>query len=230
MKTLGLLGGMSAESTQIYYRLLNEEVRRRLGGLHSAECLIASVDFAPIARLQSENRWDEAGALLAERARRLQDAGAEVLLLCTNTMHKVADTITSAVSIPFLHIADPTGAAIRAQGLTRVALLATRFTMEEAFYRERLQTQFGLEILVPERDDRDEVHRIIYEELCQGRIEASSRDTYLRIIDRLTAQGAQAVILGCTEIGLLLKPENLTLPLFDTCALHAHAAVDFALA
>ncbi|MBI2380270.1 MAG: aspartate/glutamate racemase family protein [Gammaproteobacteria bacterium] len=229
MKTLGLLGGMSWESTRIYYQLINEGVRERLGGLHSAELLLDSMDFAPLAERQAQGRWDLAGADLARRARRLEAAGAEALVLCTNTMHKLADLIAEAVSIPLIHIADPTGAALRAAGHRRVALLATRFTMEQDFYRAHLEREHGLEVLVPEAEERGEVHRIVYEELCRGRIEPGSRQAYLAIAEGLRQRGAEALILGCTEIGLLLKPGDTELPLFDTCALHAAAAVEFAL-
>lgn len=229
MKTLGLIGGMSVESTAIYYRLINEGVRKQLGGLHSAPCLISSVDFAEIAALQSSQRWQEAGELLADHARRLQQAGAEAIVLCTNTMHKVAPQIKAAITIPFLHIADATGAAIRSQGLSRIALLATRFTMDEPFYREQLSRDYDLEILLPSDDDRAFVHGVIFEELCRGEINPSSKSRYLAIIDTLHEQGAQAVILGCTEIGLLVNQNDTTLPLFDSCALHAQSAVDFAL-
>lgn len=229
MKTLGLIGGMSWESTLPYYRCMNERVRERLGGLHSARLILYSVDFHDIEQLQREDRWADAGRRLAEAAVRLERAGAEALVLCTNTMHKVAPAIESAAGVPLLHIADATGAAIRAAGLHTVGLLGTRFTMEEDFYRRRLADDYGLEVLVPGRADREEADRIIFEELCRGRVTAASRETYRGIIARLAAQGARGVILGCTEIGLLVSAADAAVPLFDTTALHAASAVDFAL-
>jgi aspartate racemase len=229
MRTIGLLGGMSWESSLLYYRLANEEVRARLGGLRSAEVLMYSVDFAPIERMQVEGRWDDAGEALAEGAARLERGGAAFVVLCTNTMHKVASAIEARVGIPLLHIADPTGEAIRARGMRRVGLLGTRFTMEEAFYRERLAERFGLEVIVPPAPERDVVHRVIYEELCLGRIEEASRDAYRRIAGGLADAGAEGIVLGCTEIGMLLGPEDGRVPLFDTTVLHARAAVERAL-
>lgn len=226
MKILGLLGGMSWESTIPYYRHINETTKARLGGLHSARILLHSVDFAEIEALQRSGDWHAAGALLASAASGLQGAGAQALVLCTNTMHKVAEQIEAAIHIPLLHIADPTAAAIRAAGLQRVGLLGTRFTMEQDFYRQRLQTRHGLQVLIPPPDERAVVHRIIYEELCQGRIEAASRQHYQSTIARLAEQGAQAIILGCTEISLLIGAGDVALPLFDTTRLHAeHAAL-----
>lgn len=219
---------MSFESTLPYYREINQRMARRLGGLHSAELLLYSVDFARIAAMQSEGRWDEAGAELARVARLLQDAGCQGIVVCTNTMHKVAPAIEAAVSIPLLHIADATAQAIRAAGLSTVGLLGTRFTMEQDFYRERLASH-GIEVVVPMPDERDEVHRIIYDELCQGRVEPDSRETYRRIMAKLVARGAQGLILGCTEIGLLVGAGDASVPMFDTTALHAQAAVEFAL-
>jgi aspartate racemase len=230
VRTIGLIGGMSWESSALYYRWVNEEVARRLGGLHSARVLLASVDFAGIEAMQRDGRWDEAGTLLADTARALAAGGADLILLCTNTMHRVADAITAATDRPLLHIADPTGAAIRSAGLRRVGLLGTRFTMEEAFYRDRLAERHGLEVLVPEEADRATVHRVIYEELCLGRVESASRHAYRAVMGRLMARGAEAVILGCTEITLLVGPEDADVPLFDTTRLHALAAVDAALA
>jgi len=229
MKLLGLIGGMSFESTLPYYREINQRMARRLGGLHSARLLLYSLDFDGIAALQREGRWDEAGAQLADIARVLEGAGAEGLVLCTNTMHKVAPAIEAAVSIPLLHIGDATALAIRAAGLSRVGLLGTRFTMEQDFYRDRMAAH-GVETLVPEAAQRDQVHRIIYDELCQGRIEPASRDVYRGIMASLVERGAQGVILGCTEIGLLVGAADASVPLFDTTALHAEAAVAFALA
>jgi aspartate racemase len=230
MKTLGLLGGMSWESTIPYYRTINETIKQRLGGLHSARIVLFSVDFHEVERLQHAGQWEAAGALLADAARRLQAAGADGLVLCTNTMHKVAGHIESAVEIPLLHIADPTAEAIKAQGLRRVGLLGTRFTMEQDFYRARLEARHGLQVLTPAPDDREVVHRVIYDELCLGRVCEASRAAYLAIIDRLVAEGAQAIILGCTEISLLVEPQHVPqVPLFDTTHLHAVHAATWAL-
>jgi aspartate racemase len=230
MRMIGLIGGMSWESSAEYYRLINEAVKARLGGLHSARSVMLTVDFAEIEAMQAAGRWDEAGALLAAAAQSLERAGAECLVLCTNTMHKVADAMTAAVAIPCIHIADATATAIRAQGLRRVGLLGTRFTMEEAFYRGRLTEQHSLEVLTPEADDRAVVNQVIYEELCLGRIRAESRAQYRAIMARLIERGAEAIILGCTEITLLVAQADSAVPLFDTTRLHAQAAVDFALA
>lgn len=229
MKTLGLIGGMSWESTIPYYRQINQIVKQNLGGLHSAKVIIYSVDFHEIEILQRCGDWDQAGKIMADAAQGLQRAGAEMLVLCTNTMHKVAPAIEAAVRIPLLHIADPTASAIKAQGLQKVGLLGTRFTMEQAFYKDRLQDQHGLEVLTPSLQDRDLVHRIIYEELCLGTINPSSQQDYIRIMHDLVQQGAQAIILGCTEISLLVQAEHASVPLFDTTALHAHAAAAWAL-
>ncbi len=229
-KVIGMLGGMSWESSAEYYRIVNERVQQRLGGVASARCLLWSFDFAEVEALQHQGRWDEAGALLADAARRLEDAGAELLVLCTNTMHLLTDAIEAAVRVPLVHIADPTAEAIRAAGLERVGLLGTAFTMEQSFYRGRLEERHGLEVLVPDAEDRATVHRIIYDELVQGRVEPASRDAYRDIMARLVARGAQGIILGCTEIMLLVRPEDATVPLFDTTTLHAEAAVDLALA
>ena len=230
MKTIGLIGGMSWESTALYYRQINETVKELLGGLHSAKIVLYSVDFHDVERLQHAGDWDGAGALLAGAARALEAAGADFLALCTNTMHKVAPAIAAAVRIPFLHIADPTAAAIQQAGCTVVGLLGTRFTMEQDFYRERLHARHGLTVLVPPQEDRDLVHRIIYEELCLGQVVPASRAQYARIMGDLAAQGAQAIILGCTEITLLFGQQDATVPLFDTTALHARAAAQLAVA
>jgi aspartate racemase len=227
-RLIGMLGGMSWESTAEYYRLANELVRDRLGGLHSARLVLASVDFAEIEALQVAGEWDRAGAILAEEAARLEGAGAELLVLCTNTMHKVADQVQAAVSIPLVHLADTTAAAVRAAGLTTVGLLATGFTMEQDFYRDRLAGH-GLEVLVPDAADRAEVHRIIYDELCRGLILEESRETYRDVIGRLVAAGAEGVILGCTEIELLIGPADSPVPVFPTTRLHVEAAVNAAL-
>ncbi|UHQ23455.1 aspartate/glutamate racemase family protein [Lysobacter sp. 5GHs7-4] len=224
MKTLGLLGGMSWESTVPYYRQINQTVKERLGGLHSARLLLYSVDFAQIERLQHAGDWDAAGRALGEAARSLRAGGAELLVICTNTMHKVADTVEAMSGLPLLHIADPTGAAIRAARLRRIALLGTRFTMEQDFYRQRLSERHGLDVLVPEADERELVHRVIYDELCLGEIRDASREAYRGIIAKLVARGAQGVILGCTEIGLLIGAQDVEVPVFDTTALHARAA------
>lgn len=224
LKTVGLIGGMSWESTVPYYRVLNRTVAERLGGLHSARVLLHSVDFHEVEVLQSEGRWDDAGDLLAAAARGLEAAGADFLVLCTNTMHKVAPAIEAAVGIPLLHIADATAVSIREAGLTTVGLLGTRFTMEEEFYRGRLADPHGLTTLVPDAADRVRVDRVIFEELCRGRIEEGSREAYRRIVAALVDEGAEGIVLGCTEIGLLLRPEDASVPLFDTAALHARAA------
>ena len=224
MKTIGLLGGMSWESTELYYRLINEETRRILGGLHSAPVAMVSVDFQEIEHLQQQEDWDAAAEILVEGARRVEAAGADFLLICTNTMHRVADEVEAAIDIPLLHLADATANEIRAAGLRTIGLLGTRFTMLQDFYTGRLE-KHGLRVLVPPRDDRDTVHRVIYEELCLGTISAASRDAFLRIIRDLETSGAEAVIEGCTEIGLLVKPEHTDVMLFDTTAIHARHAV-----
>ena len=229
MRTLGLLGGMSWESTLTYYRLINERVRDRLGGLHSARLLLYSVDFAQIEAFQRAGDWDAAGRTLADAAACLQRGGAQALVICTNTMHNVAGAIAAVAPLPLLHIADATAERILAGGLARVGLLGTRFTMEQAFYRERLAAR-GLEVLVPEEADRAEVHRVIYDELCRGVVREPSRASYRAMIERLVAQGAQAVILGCTEIGLLVGADDADVPLFDTTRIHAEAAADWAIA
>lgn len=229
MKTIGLIGGMSWESSIPYYRLINEGVRERLGGLHSARLVLYSVDFHEIERLQQSGDWAQAGGILVDAAKALEAAGAEFLVLCTNTMHKLAGALEAAVSIPLLHIADATATDIRAAGLTRIGLLGTRYTMEQDFYVGRLQAQ-ALEVLVPEPDEREIVHRVIYEELCQGRIDTDSRAQFRAIIASLIRRGAQAVILGCTEIGLLVDSTDSRVPLFDTTRIHALAAVEWALA
>jgi len=229
MKTIGLIGGMSWESTVPYYRQVNEAVKARLGGLHSARVVLYSVDFHEIEALQRSGDWAAAGRLLADAARALEAAGADFLVLCTNTMHKVAADIEAAVGIPLLHIADPTAVAIRQAGLSTVGLLGTRFTMEQAFYRDRLVERHGLRVLVPDDADREVVHRVIYEELCLGVTAPSSRAAYRRIMADLVARGAQAIVLGCTEISLLVGADDAAVPLFDTTALHARAAAEEAL-
>ncbi len=229
MKTLGLIGGMSWESTVPYYQHINQTIKAELGGLHSAKLLLYSVDFCEVEQLQVTGQWDAAGQLLAEVAVKLELAGADALVLCTNTMHKVADAIAAAVHIPLLHIADPTARAILDTGFTKVGLLGTRFTMEEDFYRSRLERAHGLTVLTPPQADRDLIHQIIYNELCLGNIKDNSRQTYLRVMADLQAQGAQAIILGCTEIAMLVQAQYTTLPLFDTTALHARSAALWAL-
>jgi aspartate racemase len=229
MKTLGLLGGMSWESTVPYYRIINETVRERRGGLHSARLILYSVDFHDIERRQQAGAWDEAGTILADAARALEVAGAEGLALCTNTMHKVAPAIESAVDIPLLHIADPTAAAVKQAGIRTVGLLGTRFTMEQDFYRSRLTARHGLTVIIPDPADRAIVHRVIDEELCQGDLRAESRAQYREILQRLVEAGAEGIILGCTEIALLVGPEDTPVLLFDTTALHARAAAAWAL-
>jgi aspartate racemase len=229
MKTIGLLGGMSWESSLEYYRIVNEAVKQRLGGFHSAQCLLYSVDFAEIEILQHQGRWEEAGRVLGSAAQSLEAGGADFLILCTNTMHKLAGPLQQAVGIPFLHIADATARVIQQQGLHTIGLLGTRFTMEEDFYKGRLVAQFGLEVLIPTEAEREIVHRVIYDELCMGTINPKSRARYRDIIAGLVGRGAQGIILGCTEIGMLVKPEDSPAPLFDTTLIHALAAVDYAL-
>ena len=228
MRTIGLIGGMSWESSAEYYRIINQRVRDQLGPLRSAQLLMYSVDFGPVEQAQHAGRWDDAALILEDAARRLQAGGAECVVLCTNTMHLVAPRIEAAVSIPFLHIADAAGAAAVAAGTLTVGLLGTAFTMEQDFLTSRLAAH-GLNVLVPNANERQAVHRIIYEELCVGVISEASRQVYQRVIASLAARGAQAIILGCTEIGLLIKPEHSALPLLDTTELHAQSAVAFAL-
>ncbi|MDC8014790.1 aspartate/glutamate racemase family protein [Tahibacter soli] len=228
MKTLGLLGGMSWESTLPYYRAVNERVRERLGGLHSARLLLYSVDFAQIEALQMRGDWDAAARVLSEAAAALARGGAQALVICTNTMHKVAPQIARAVDLPILHIADATAARIRAAGIARVGLLGTRFTMEQDFYKGRLAER-GLEVLVPDAQACDAVHRIIYDELCVGIVRETSRETYRRVMADLVARGAQGIVLGCTEIGLLVGAADCVVPTFDTALIHAQAAADWSI-
>jgi aspartate racemase len=229
MKTIGLLGGMSWESTVPYYRIVNRVVGERLGGLHSAQTLLYSVDFQPIEELQHAGRWEEAGEILAEAAGRLEAAGADFLVVCTNTMHKVAPQIEKAIGIPLLHIADATADEIKRAGLRRTGLLGTRFTMEEEFYRGRLEDRHQLEVIVPNEQDRQMVHRVIYDELCLGTVDPGSRRAYSQVIRRLADEGAEGIILGCTEISLLVTPEDSSVPLFDTTEIHARRAAEWAL-
>ncbi|BBD39105.1 aspartate racemase [Aminobacter sp. Y103A] len=228
-KVIGLIGGLSWESSAEYYRIINEQVRARLGGLHSARMLMWSFDFAEIEALQSSDRWQEATLEMIGAARRLERGGADFVVICSNTMHRMASEVQAAIGIPLLHIADPTAERIRAAGLGRVGLLGTAFTMEQDFYKGRLAERHGLEVLVPEAEDRAVVHRIIYDELVQGRVEARSRLAYREVIARLVARGAEAVILGCTEIMLLVGSEDSAVPLFDTTGIHAEAMVERAL-
>jgi len=230
MKRIGLLGGMSWESSAEYYRFVNEAVRKRLGGLHSADCLLRSVDFAAVEELQRTGRWNEAGKLLTAEALALVAGGAELLVLCTNTMHRVADQIAAAAEIPFVHIADTTADAVRAAGLSTVGLLATAYTMEQDFYVGRLERTHGLAVVVPDAEDRRLVHDVIYQELCLGIVKEDSRQAYRRVIGDLVGRGAEGILLGCTEIDLLIGPPDAPVPVFDTTRLHAERAVDLALA
>lgn len=229
MKTIGLIGGMSWESTVPYYRQINQTIKQQLGGLHSAKLVLYSVDFHEVERLQHAGDWDAAGLMMADAARALQAAGADFIVLCTNTMHKVAPAIEGAVRIPLFHIADPTAAEIKRAGMRKIGLLGTRFTMEQPFYKDRLRELHGLDVVVPSPAERDIVHRIIYDELCLGKVLDASRDEYRRIIAGLVEQGAQAVILGCTEISLLVAQQDASVPLFDTTSIHATSAALWAL-
>lgn len=229
MKTIGLIGGMSWESTLEYYRILNQTVKEKLGGLHSAKCILYSVEFAEIEVLQREARWQEAAQCMVDAGRALEAAGADFIVLCTNTMHKLAPELEAGVNLPLLHIADATAEAVKAAGLTRVGLLGTRFTMEQDFYKDRLSGKHGLEVLIPDAADREIVHNVIYNELCLGVVRQESRDQFSRIIDRLAASGAQGVILGCTEIESLVRQQDSALPVFATTKIHAEAAVERAL-
>jgi aspartate racemase len=229
MKTIGLIGGMSWESSIEYYRIINEATRDKLGGLHSAKSIMYSVEFAEIEALQHAGRWDEASHILIAAAQRLEKAGADFVLICTNTMHKLYDDVQRQIRIPMLHIADATADVIKAKDIAKVGLLGTRFTMEEDFYKGRLIEKYDLEVIVPTVEEMQEVHRIIYDELCAGKIIAASRQTYIAIIKRIVGEGAEGVILGCTEIGLLVRKEDSPVPLFDTTEIHAKAAVQYAL-
>ena len=228
MKTIGLLGGMSWESTLGYYRAINEGVKNALGGLHSAKIAMYSVDFEPIEKLQHAGDWEGTARILCEAARRVQAAGADFLLICTNTMHKVASQVEEAIDIPLLHIADATADVLKRNGIKTVGLLGTAFTMEQDFYKGRLSEKYGLHVLVPNAEDRLIVHDAIYHELCLGKIQAASKTEFLRIIDGLADEGAEAVILGCTEIGMLISQDDTHVKLFDTAAIHAQKAVEYA--
>ena len=229
MRVIGLIGGMSWESTVLYYRQINEAIKERLGGLHSAKIILYSVDFHDVERLQHSEEWEAAGLLLADAARVLEAAGADFLVLCTNTMHKVAPAIEAAVRIPLFHIVDPTAGEIKKAGFSVIGLLGTRFTMEQEFYKDRLRERHGLEVLVPKQQDREIIHQVIYEELCLGKVVEESRSEYRRVIADLMGQGAQAIILGCTEISLLVGQQDSTVPLFDTTSIHARKAAERAL-
>ncbi len=229
MQTIGLLGGMSWESTAGYYRAINQGIKKELGGLHSARIVMYSVDFAPIEKLQHQGDWQKTGEILGNAAQGIEAGGADFFLLCTNTMHKVADMVEAAVHIPLLHIADATGKALQYEKIQTVGLLGTAFTMEEHFYKGRLEEKFGLQVIVPGKAERQLVHNIIYQELCLGKVSPASRDIYLRTVDNLAQRDAEAVILGCTEIGMLLRKEDTSLPLFDTTLIHAASAVKKAL-
>lgn len=229
MHTIGMIGGLSWESSAQYYRIINQGVRAALGGTHSARSLMLSVDFGEISRLQHADDWAQLSRIMISAAQALEGGGADCVLICTNTMHLLAEEVAAAISIPLLHIVDPTAQALNAAGYTRVGLLGTAFTMEQAFYKGRMRDKFGLDVVVPDQQDRRTVHRVIYDELVQGRIEAPSRQAIAAVMARLVDDGAQAIVLGCTELMLLLRPQDCTVPLFDTTALHARAAVDFAL-
>lgn len=230
MKTIGMIGGMSWESSIEYYRIINETVRDELGGLHSAKSIMVSVEFAEIEKLQHRDRWNEAAEILIDAARSLENGGADFAIICTNTMHKLYETLQQNVRIPLLHIADATAELIQAKGIQKIALLGTRFTMEENFYKGRLVDDYGLGVIIPDPEDMEIVHRIIYDELCAGIIRSDSKQKYVDIIQRLVKEGAEGIILGCTEIGLLVKQDDSPVRLFDTTEIHARAAVKFALA
>lgn len=228
MKVIGLLGGMSWESSVEYYRIINEEVKRKLGGLHSAKCLLYSVDFEEIEKYQAEGNWEKAGDVLADAARSLEKGGADFIVICTNTMHNVIDSVQSRISIPIVHIADATASRIKEKGLRTVGLLGTKYTMEQDFYKARLELN-GIKVIVPNANERELINKIIYEELCLGKIHQESRDYYKLVIQGLIEMGAEGIILGCTEIGLLVKPEDSNVPVFDTTYIHAVEAVSISL-
>lgn len=229
MKTIGLIGGMSWESSIEYYRIINETTKTKLGGLHSAKSLMYSVDFAEVEILQHQGKWAEAADMLVDAAKRLENGGADFIVLCTNTMHKVAEEIQASVQIPLLHIADATAQVVKDSGIRAIGLLGTRFTMEEEFYKGRLSQQYGLQVHIPNAQEREVIHRVIYDELVVGEIKQHSKEQYLGIIERMLAQGAEGVILGCTEIGLLIHKQDSRVPMFDTTRIHAEAAVEYAL-
>lgn len=229
MKTIGLIGGMSWESSLEYYRIINEAVKEKLGGLHSARCIMFSVDFSDVEELQHQGRWDEATELMIDAAQRVEKGGADFVVICTNTMHKMAEEVQKSIEIPLLHIADATADKIKEQGLKKIGLLGTKFTMEEDFYKGRLSKMFGLEVVIPNEEEREIIHNILYSELCLGEIRSLSKDKFIRIIKNLAARGAEGIVLGCTEIPLLIKQEDCEIPLFDTTRIHARAAVEYAL-
>ncbi|MCO1335172.1 aspartate/glutamate racemase family protein [Microbulbifer sp. OS29] len=229
MKKIGLLGGMSWESTSIYYRIINEGIAKSLGGLHSAEIILYSLDFEELAQLQAAGKWKQAGLLLAEAAQRIEGAGAEGVLLCTNTMHKISRAIVESIGVPFLHVCDAIGEALLVKKIKKVGLLATAFTMEQDFYRSYIQDKYGVEVIIPEKSDRGIVHRVIYDELCKGIILDDSRKSYVRIVDELAEQGADGVILGCTEICMLISQADTTVTLLDSTEIHAQKAVAFSI-
>ena len=229
MKTIGMIGGMSWESSIEYYRIVNQAVRKKLGGLHSAKSIMYSVEFAEIEELQHQNQWDKLAEIMIEAGRSLERGGADFVIICTNTMHKLYDEVQQSIKIPMLNIADATAEKIKTEGIDRIALLGTRFTMEEDFYKGRLVEKYGLEVMIPSPEQMETVHRVIYDELCAGIIKPDSKHRYAAIIQDMVAEGAGGVILGCTEIGLLVKPEDSPVPLFDTTEIHARAAVDYAL-
>jgi len=229
MKTIGLIGGMSWESSLEYYRIINETVKEKLGGFHSAKCLMYSVDFAEVEKLQRQGKWDEATALMIDAAQRVKKGGADFVVICTNTMHKMAEEVQSSINIPLLHLADVTAERIKAQGLKKVGLLGTKFTMEEDFYKGRLIKKHGLEVMIPDDEEREVINNILYNELCMGEIKKISKDKFKKIIDNLVLKGAEGIILGCTEIPLLIDKEDYEIPLFDTTRIHAEEAVEYAL-
>jgi aspartate racemase len=229
MKTIGLIGGMSWESSLEYYRIINQEIRKRLGGLHSAKSLMFSVDFDEVEKLQHLGKWDEATEIMLDAAKRLERGGADFIIICTNTMHKMADEVQSGIDIPLLHIADATAKKIKERGYRKIGLLGTKFTMEQDFYKGRLVKKHGLDVLVPEEKDRLIIHEIIYNELCLGKIDQKSKDQFISIINRLVENGAEGIILGCTEIPLLVKQKDVSVPLFDTTSIHAEGAVEYSL-
>jgi aspartate racemase len=230
MKTIGLIGGMSWESSSEYYQIINQAVKAKLGGYHSAKCLMLSVDFAEIETLQTQGKWDEAARLMVEAAQTLEKGGADFVVLCTNTMHKSAAEIQAGIHIPFLHIADATAERVIKKGIRKVALLGTRYTMQEDFYKGRLSDKFGLSVMVPNKEEQEIIHRVIFDELVVGKIESQSKQQYLEIIERLINRGVDGIILGCTEIGLLVQQSDVKVPIFDTARIHAEAAVEYALA